>query len=91
MEEKERTAGIGFAVSNLLATQGISPTPISDRLMSMRIQLKGGDNLTLIRVYASIMQEEKEQFYEMLGNCVSAAEMDSVIILGDFNARVGSD
>ena len=91
MEEKERTAGIGFAVSNLLATQGISPTPISDRLMSMRIQLKGGDNLTLIRVYAPIMQEEKEQFYEMLGNCVSAAEMDSVIILGDFNARVASD
>ena len=59
--------------------------------MSMRIQLKGGDNLTLIRVYAPTMQEEKEQFYEMLGNCVSAAEMDSVIILGDFNARVGSD
>ena len=36
-------------------------------------------------------QEEKEQFYEMLGSSVSAAEMDSVIILGDFNARVGSD
>ena len=79
MEEKERTAGIGFAVSNLLATQGISPTPISDRLMSMRIQLKGGDNLTFISVYPPAIQrpqEEKEQFYE----CVSAAEMDSVII-----------
>ena len=83
-----------FAVSNWLAAQGISPTPISDRLMSMRIQLKGGDNLTLISVYAPTMQrpqEEKEQFYEMLGSCVSAAEMDSVIILGDFNVRVGLD
>ena len=36
-------------------------------------------------------QEEMEQFYEMLGSRVSAAEMASVIILGDFNARVGSD
>ena len=54
--------------------------------MSMRIQLKGGDNLTLISVYAPTMQrlqEGKEQFYEMLGSCVSAAEMDSVIILGE--------
>ena len=87
---EERTAGIGFAVSNLLATQGISPTPISDRLMSMRIQLKGGDNLTFISVYPPAIQrpqEEKEQLYE----CVSAAEMDSVIILGDFNACVASD
>ena len=60
----------------------------------MRIQLKGGDNLTLISVYTPTMQrpqEEKEQFYKMLGSCVSAAEMDSVIILGDFNARVGLD
>ena len=83
-----------FAVSNWLAAQGISPTPISDRFMSMRIQLKGGDNLTLISVYAPTMQrpqEEKEQFYEMLGSCVSAAEMHSVIILGDFNVRVGLD
>ena len=62
--------------------------------MSMRIQLKGGDNLTLISVYTPTMQrpqEEKEQFDEMLGSCVSAAEMDSVIILGDLNARVGLD
>ncbi|CAH3040427.1 unnamed protein product, partial [Pocillopora meandrina] len=49
-------SGIGFAVSNWLAAQGISPTPISDRLMSMRIQLKGGDNLTFISVYPPAIQ-----------------------------------
>ena len=62
--------------------------------MSMRIQLKGGDNLTLISVYAPTMQrpqEEKEQFFEILGSCEAAAEMDSVIILGKFNAHGGSD
>ena len=56
-----RTAGVGFAVSNWIAAQGISPTPISDRLMSMRIQLKGGDNLTLICVYAPTMQRPQEE------------------------------
>ena len=77
-----------------LATQGISPRPISDRLMSMCIQLKGVNNLTLISICAPTMQtlqEEKEEFYEKLGSCASASEMDSVIILDDFNARVGSD
>ena len=52
---EERTAAVGFAISNWLAAQGISATPISDRLMSMRIQFKGGDNLTLISVYAPTM------------------------------------
>ena len=91
---EERTPGVGFAISNRLAAQGISPTPISDRLMSMSIQLKGGNNLTLISVYAPTMQrpqEEKERFYEKLGSCTSAADMDAVIVLDDFNARVGKD
>ena len=91
---EDRTAGIGFTISNRLAAQGITPTPISNRLMSMCIELKGGINLTLISVYGPTKQrsqEEKEQFYEKLGSCTPATKKDTIIILGDFNARVGKD
>ena len=36
-------------------------------------------------------QEEKEKFYENLGECVDDAKNDSIIILGDLNPRVGKD
>lgn len=36
-------------------------------------------------------QEEKKHFFEKLGCCTSAAEMDIIIILGDFNARVSKN
>ena len=91
---EEKTAGVGFAISNKLAAQGINPVPINDRLMTVQIQLRKGERLTLISVYAPTMQrtqEEKENFYEKLGNCVAAAKDDFVIILGDLNARVGKD
>lgn len=62
--------------------------------MSMRTQLRNGEHLTVISVYAPTMQctlEEKQCFFDKLGSCTSAAEKDLVIIIGDFNARVGKD
>lgn len=34
---------------------------------------------------------EKESFYELLSECILKAKGDSIIVLGDFNARVGKD
>ena len=34
---------------------------------------------------------EKESFYEKLGECIVKAKGDSIIVFGDFNARVGKD
>lgn len=50
--------------------------------------------LLLISVYGPTIQrtqEEKEQFYEQLGGVLDNAGNDSVIVLGDLNARVGKD
>ena len=89
---KDKTAGVGFAVSNKFSH--INPVPISDRIMTARVELKNNVHLTLISVYGPTMQRpelEKEQFYEQLGECITSAKGDAVIVLGDFNARVGKD
>lgn len=91
----KREAGVGFAVSNSLLSQfGMNPKPINDRFSTLRLKLVHGSHLTLISVYGPTMQrtqKEKERFYENLGECVDDAKNDSIIILGDFNARVGKD
>lgn len=91
-EHKE--AGVGFAINNKLLANGLIPIPINDRLMTLRFELYNGVYLTLISVYGPTMQrnqEEKECFYELLGDCINKAGDDRIVILGDFNARVGRD
>ena len=62
--------------------------------MTLRIQLRTGAHLMLISAYAPTMQrsqEEKEEFYEKLGDCPDIAKNDKTIILGDLNACFGKD
>ena len=86
---------MGFAIRNeLISKYDLNPNPINDRVSTLRIMLKENDYLTLISVYGPTMQrtqEEKEQFYEQLGDCLDDARNDKIIVLGDLNARVGND
>ncbi|CAH1245993.1 Hypp7629 [Branchiostoma lanceolatum] len=63
--------------------------------MVMRLPLKGKTQLTLISAYAPTMsyeQEQKELFYEKLAHLLnSVSKHDKLLLMGDFNARVGSD
>ena len=91
-----RRAGVAFAIENSLASKlSESPKGISERIMMMRISMNSKNSITLINVYAPTMtypEEEQEAFYYQLRevlNSVPAA--DRIILLGDFNARVGGD
>ncbi|XP_067023035.1 craniofacial development protein 2-like [Acropora muricata] len=94
--KSERKAGVGFAVRTSLVSQLESqPKGINDRIITMRLPLQDNTNATLINVSAPTMtnlDDIKEGFYQQLDVVVrSVPTADRLIILGDLNARIGSN
>ena len=95
-QDERREAGVGFAIkSNLVNKLASPPKGINDRLMTVRLPLPRKRYATLISAYAPTMtnpDEVKEKFYEDLQATIATVpRADKLIILGDFNARVGTD
>ena len=95
-EEERHEAGVGFAIKSTLVSKLTGPPKgINDRLMTVRLPLPGKRHATLISAYAPTMtnpDEVKERFYEGLRSTIAAVpRADKLILLGDFNARVGAD
>ena len=63
--------------------------------MTLRLPLSGNKHATIVSAYAPTMtnpDEVKDKFYDDLDNIISATpRTDKLILLGDFNARVGTD
>ena len=95
-KDERRLSGVGFMIKNNVANRLQSlPVGHSDRLMSLRLPLKGNQFLTIISVYAPTLLAEpmtKEAFYRDLRELVLRIDKDDkLLIMGDFNARVGRD
>ena len=63
--------------------------------MTLRLPLSGKRHATIVSAYAPTMtnpDEIKDKFYDDLDSVISATPWtDKLILLGDFNARVGTD
>ena len=95
-KEERREAGVGFAIkSHLVSKLSGLPKGINDRLMTLRLPLSCKRHATIVSAYAPTManpDEVKDKFYDDLDPVISAAPWtDKLILLGDFNARVGTD
>ena len=95
-QAEDRIHDVGFAIRTaLLKNTPALPVGINKRLMKVRIPLSKIRYLTVVRVYAPTLtspDETKEQFYEQFDQVIrSTPPSDKLIILGDFNARVGKD
>ena len=96
-ENERREAGVGFAIkSSLINRLSGPPKGINDRLMSLSISLSTGKTqLHIISAYAPTLTNPdgiKEKFYSDLHSTLSSIpKNDKLALLGDFNARVGSD
>ena len=91
-----REAGVGLAIANKLVKRlPMLVTGISERLITLRISIGKSRYATIISDYAPTMtnpDQTKEEFYELLGQTLQKIPTtDKVIILGDFNAKVGDD
>ena len=94
--EEKRESGVGFAIlSSLVSKLDKPPKGINDRLMTLRLPIQGKKFATIISAYAPTMtnpDDVKEKFYEDLNSVLSSVpKQDKLILLGDFNARVGQD
>lgn len=86
---------VGFAVKNQLINHLASlPKGINDCLITLKLPLSG-KKATIISAYAPTMinsEEIKTKFYDDLEVITAATDSsDKLMIIGDFNARVGND
>ena len=94
--DEPRQSGVGFTVKRPIASTLVRlPRGVSDRLIQVRIPLASKRFLTIVSAYAPTMindDEVKERFYQELDLLLlSVPAEDKLIIMGDFNARVGQN
>nr|VZI31138.1 unnamed protein product [Spirometra erinaceieuropaei] len=93
---ERRNAGVAFAIRNdIVGRLPCLPQGINDHLMSLCLPLWGGKFATIISAYAPTMTNPdavRDKFYEDLHALLATvSKADKLIILGEFNARVGTD
>ncbi|KAK0131440.1 Craniofacial development protein 2 [Merluccius polli] len=94
--DARRIHGVGFAIkTTLLRHLPEVPAAIVERLMTLRLPLAKSRFATLVSVYAPTLNSEegvKDRFYDNLcATLQSIPRNDKIILLGDFNARVGTN
>ncbi|KAL5467621.1 hypothetical protein EMCRGX_G031880 [Ephydatia muelleri] len=96
-EGTPRHGGVGFAVLSRYVKFMLQPPQcISSRVMTIRIKLKRySRTVTFVSVYAPTFKAtscEKDAFYSDLQRTIDMVpSSDLLVLLGDFNARVGCD
>nr|VZI09921.1 unnamed protein product [Spirometra erinaceieuropaei] len=91
---ERRDAGVDFAIrNNIVGRLPCLPQGINDRLMRLRLPLRGGGKFaTIISAYAPPMTSPdavRDKFYEDLHALLATmSKADKLIVLDDFNARL---
>ena len=93
-DERKHQFGVAFLVRREIANCVLSSTPVSNRIITIRIAAKP-HNMTIIQVYAPTSDyddETVEKFYELLDATITKVpKKDITIVQGDWNAKIGPD
>ena len=91
--ETEHNRGVGILLSKSIRDSLLEWEPISDRIIRARLSVKYG-KFHIIECYASTEDKDlsvKETFYSQLDQTLAKIpKQDMVVLMGDFNAKVGS-
>ena len=89
-----RLHGVGFAIKNSLLPMVTPPAGGTERILAISLSTKSG-KVNIFSIYAPTLcspQETKDQFYEELDDKIKLIpKSEHIFLLGDFNARVGSE
>ncbi|XP_051651908.1 craniofacial development protein 2-like [Manacus candei] len=93
---EKHLSGVGFMIKNsILPKLENLLTGHSDRIISLRLPLHNNQHVVIFSIYAPTLQTdpaEKNKFYADLHLLTQKVPADDkIIILGDFNARVGKN
>lgn len=92
--DRYRMNGVGLLLSPMAKQALIEYVPISDRLIKARFNSKYR-KISVLQCYAPTEPDDdktKEEFYSQLEAAVNTIPSGDIkIVLGDFNAKVGSD
>ena len=90
-QESLRRNGVAIIVNKRVQNAVLGCNLKNDKMISVRFQGKPS-NITVIQVYAPMSNaEEAEQFYEDLQDLLELTpKKDVLFIIGDWNAKVGS-
>ena len=87
-----RSSGVGFIVEKEKAKAVLGYNPISDRIITLRLQAHPM-NITFVQVYAPTTEandEEMDAFYGLVQEALDRIpKKDIVILMGDWNAKIG--
>ncbi|XP_046986007.1 uncharacterized protein LOC124556011 [Schistocerca americana] len=93
-QDEPRLHDVGIAVKNTLLDCTVPPSGGTERIIALKIYSSSG-TVNILNVYAptlSSSMEEKDLFYYLHSDRIAnVPSTETLCILGDLNARVGSD
>ena len=95
-QNEHHTRGVGIMMTPRAAKSLIGWEPVNERIILARFRTSQSRvTFTVITCYAPTNEadeEMKEEFYEILQNTMNRrSEREVVLLIGDFNAKVGND